>query len=124
MANEAVIKPNLFLRLLEEAEGVRRVRAFTGAWQVIFKVVAASYSVLLIYSVTANQWTSSDLRGLFVLFVACMIFMRYPANARSPMHRPSAVDFPTTSPVRFAHPAHSKIEILPELAALPTRHGE
>jgi TRAP-type uncharacterized transport system fused permease subunit len=38
------------------------------------------------------MWTSSTLRGLFIMAITCMIFMRYPARQRSPMHRPSAVD--------------------------------
>lgn len=93
MANETAIKPNLFLHLLEESEGVRVLRTFSGAWRGIFKTLAASYSALLIYSVTSSQWSSSVLRGLFIMFVSCMIFMRYPATAKSPLHRPSAVDF-------------------------------
>ena len=93
MANDLTIKPNLFLRLLEEAEGVRVLRTFSGAWRGIFKTLAACYSLLLIYSVTTNQWSSSQLRGLFIMFVTCMIFMRYPATRKSPLHRPSAVDF-------------------------------
>jgi TRAP transporter 4TM/12TM fusion protein len=90
--NEIAVKPNLFFRLLQEAEGARTLRVFSGAWRGIFKTLAASYSVLLIYSVTSNQWSSSVLRGLFIMFVSCMVFMRYPARARSPMHRPSVVD--------------------------------
>lgn len=93
MAHDVTIKPNLFLRLLEEAEGVRVLRTFSGAWRGIFKTLAATYSVVLIYSVVTNYWTSSALRGLFIMFVTCMIFMRYPANRKSPLHRPSAVDF-------------------------------
>jgi TRAP transporter 4TM/12TM fusion protein len=93
VANETVLKSNWFLRLLEESEGMRTLRSFTGAWRAIFKVLAAAYSVVLIYSVTANQWSSSVLRGLFIMFISCMVFMRYPARAKSPLHRPSAVDF-------------------------------
>lgn len=93
MAHDTSIKPNLFLRLIEESEGVRALRAFSGAWHVIFRTVAASYSVLLIYSVTTSTWSSSAIRGLFIMFVTCMIFMRYPATSKSPIHRPSVVDF-------------------------------
>ena len=93
MANDAIIKPNLFLKLLEESEGVRVLRTFTGAWRGIFKTLAAVYSVVLIYSVTSTFWSTSDLRGMFIMFVTCMVFMRYPATRKSPLHRPSAVDF-------------------------------
>lgn len=92
MANDAAIKPNLFLRLIEEAEGVRTVRTFSGAWHAIFKTTAACYSLVLIYSVTASHWNSSDLRGLFIMFVTCMVLMRYPASRRSPLDRPSVLD--------------------------------
>lgn len=44
MANAATIKPNLFLKLLEESEGVRVLRTFSGAWRGIFKTIAACYS--------------------------------------------------------------------------------
>jgi TRAP transporter 4TM/12TM fusion protein len=93
VTSKTAIKPNLFLRLLEEAEGVRALRTFSGAWRGIFKTMAACYSIVLIYSVTSSTWSSSALRGLFIMFVTCMIFMRYPAARKSPMHRPSAVDF-------------------------------
>ncbi|MBI2225935.1 MAG: TRAP transporter fused permease subunit [Betaproteobacteria bacterium] len=93
MANDATIKPNLFLKLLEESEGVRVLRTFSGVWRGIYKTLAAVYSVVLIYSVTSTFWSTSDLRGMFIMFVTCMVFMRYPATRKSPLHRPSAVDF-------------------------------
>ncbi len=93
MANETALKSNLFMRLLVEAEGVRELRTFSPGWGLIFKILAASYSVLLIYSVTSSTWSSSAIRGLFIMFVSCMIFMRYPARAASLRHRPSAIDF-------------------------------
>ncbi|MBI4195091.1 MAG: TRAP transporter large permease subunit, partial [Betaproteobacteria bacterium] len=93
MANDATIKPSRFQRLLQESEGVRAIRTFSGAWHGIFKTVAAGYSVLLIYSVISSQWTSAELRGMFIMLVAVMIFLRDPATGKSPMHRPSAVDF-------------------------------
>ena len=93
MANDATIKPSRFQRMLEESEGVRAIRTFSGAWHGIFKTVAAGYSVLLIYSVISSQWTSAELRGMFIMLVAVMIFLRYPATGKSPMNRPSAVDF-------------------------------
>src|SRR3989304_6348524 len=93
MANDATIKPNLFLKLLEESEGVRVLRTFSGVWRGIYKTLAAVYSVVLIYSVTSTFWSTSDLRGMFIMFVTCMVFMRYPATRKSPLHRPSAGDF-------------------------------
>ncbi|MBI3043701.1 MAG: TRAP transporter fused permease subunit [Betaproteobacteria bacterium] len=93
MTIEATIQPSRFQRLLQESEGVRAIRTFSGAWRGLFKTVAAGYSVMLIYSVMSSQWTSADLRGMFIMLVSVMIFLRYPATRKSPMHRPSAVDF-------------------------------
>jgi TRAP-type uncharacterized transport system fused permease subunit len=93
VANETAIDSGRFLRLLHRMEGARALRTFSGAWAMIFKTLAASYSLILIYSVTISQFSSSTLRGLFILAISCMIFMRYPARRRSPMQRPSAVDF-------------------------------
>lgn len=89
---ESTIELNRFQRLLQEWEGARTLRTFSGAWLHIFKALAASYSLILLYSVTLSQWSSSTLRGLFILAITCMVFMRYPATRRSPLHRPSAVD--------------------------------
>ncbi len=93
MTTQESSKGKVFLKLLEEAEGARLRREFTGPWRWIFKSTAALYSVVLIVSVITNFWTSSDLRGMFIMFVVIMIMMRYPATRRSPRHRPSAVDF-------------------------------
>lgn len=93
MTAQAPVEGNFFLRLVEQAEGVRAVRSFSGAWQGLYRTLAACYSVVLIYSVISAHWSTSDLRGLFILFITSMVFMRYPAGRRSPRHRPSAMDF-------------------------------
>lgn len=93
MASDVTIQPGRFQRLIQDSEGVRATRAFSGAWHAIFKTIAAAYSVMLIYSVISSQWTSAELRGMFILLVSVMVFLRYPASGKSPMHRPSAVDF-------------------------------
>lgn len=92
MAEVASMGLNRFQRLLQEWEGARAMRAFEGAWKHIFKALAASYSLLLIYSVSMSQWSSSTLRGLFIMAITCMVFMRYPATRNSVLHRPSAID--------------------------------
>ncbi|MCL4767425.1 MAG: TRAP transporter fused permease subunit [Hyphomicrobiaceae bacterium] len=86
-------KKNFFLDLLEEAEVARLRRTFTPAWEIAFKLLAASYSVMLLYSVTSNEWNSSTLRGMFIMLVTIMIFLRYPAFSSSPATKPSVVDF-------------------------------
>jgi TRAP transporter 4TM/12TM fusion protein len=92
VSNPPAIELNRFQRLLQEWEGARTLRTFRGAWLHTFKVLAASYSLVLIYSVTMSLWSSSTLRGLFIMAITCMVFMRYPATRGSPLHRPSAVD--------------------------------
>lgn len=91
MASENVSK-NIFLRLIEESEILRVRRKFEGAWDILFKIIASSYSVFLIYSVVSGNWPSWIIRGMFILFILVMIFMKYPARKKSPMHRPSLVD--------------------------------
>ena len=74
MSEQPAIELNRFQRLLQEWEGTRTLRTFSGAWLHIFKLLAASYSLVLIYSVTVSMWTSSTLRGLFIMAITCMVF--------------------------------------------------
>jgi TRAP transporter 4TM/12TM fusion protein len=92
VTDSSTIELNRFQRLLQEWEGARVLRTFGGPWLHVFKVLAAAYSLVLIYSVTMSLWSSSTLRGLFIMAITCMVFMRYPATRRSPLHRPSVVD--------------------------------
>jgi TRAP transporter 4TM/12TM fusion protein len=82
-----------FMRLIEESEVVRVRRELKGIWNVLFKVIAGAYSVTLIYSVVGGRWPSWIIRGMFLLFILVMIFMKYPARKRSPLYRPSLFDF-------------------------------
>lgn len=81
-----------FLRLLEEAEGTRAVRQFDGAWKHFYRVLAATYSLLLILSVLLDDVAASTLRGGFLMAILVLVFLRYPARARAPMNRPSGLD--------------------------------
>jgi len=92
VSNAPALTSSRFLRLLHEFEGTRTLRAFSPAWALGFKILAAGYSLVLIYSVTISQFSSATLRGLFILAISCMVFMRYPARGASPLHRPSVVD--------------------------------
>lgn len=87
-----IARKNIFLRLIEESEVLRTRRKFEGVWNILFKIIAASYSASLIYSVVAGKWPSWIIRGMFLLFILVMIFMKYPARKRSPLHRPSLID--------------------------------
>jgi len=87
-----MIRKNIFLRLVEESEITRRRRDLEGLWNTLFKITAASYSLFLIYTAVSGVFPSSFIRGLFILFIAVMIFMKYPARKGSPAYRPSVVD--------------------------------
>jgi len=108
------IQKNFFLRLVEESELARRRRDFKGVWSIVFKLVAASYSLFLICTAVSGVFPSSFIRGLFILFISMMIFLQYPGGKRSPMHRPSAVDFLL---IAFAVPTFLNFSIYyPEMA--------
>jgi len=84
---------NMFLKFVQETEASRELRVFKGAWELIYKLIAISYSLFLIYCAISAVIPSSFIRGIFILFILVMIFMRYPALKHSPRHRPSGVDF-------------------------------
>ncbi len=92
LVSASEIKKNFFLRFIEESEITRERRDFRGFWDMLFKLVAASYSLFLIYTAVSGVFPSSFIRGLFILFITVMIFLKYPGRKRSPVHRPSVVD--------------------------------
>ena len=87
------IHENFFLRFIEKIETSRKKRNLSGTWDIVFKVIAVSYSLFLIYTAVSGVLSSSVIRGIFILFISIMIFMNYPASKVSPLHRPSVVDF-------------------------------
>jgi len=78
------IRQNFFLRFIEESEITRKRRDFRGFWDMLFKLVAASYSLFLIYTAVSGMFPSSFIRGLFILFITVMIFLKYPGVPGSP----------------------------------------
>lgn len=66
-------------------------RDFTPGWNMAFRVIAALYSLGLLYSVVSTI-SSSTLRGGFFIAICTMVFLRFPASRMSPRHRPSLVD--------------------------------
>ena len=82
-----------FLRFFERLE-VRRVqRDLTGFWRILFKITAAIYSLFLMAGAVYGRITPQMTRGFFILFVSAMIFIKYPIREKSPLNRPSLVDF-------------------------------
>lgn len=92
MTSPTAAPGSAFLRLLEEAEGVRLIRDYRGAWKHAYQGFAATYSALLILSVFVDNVGASTQRGGFLLAILTLVFLRYPATQRSPRHRPSGVD--------------------------------
>ncbi len=83
---------NFFLRIVQETEISRKQRTFKGAWEIVFKAIAIAYSLFLMTTAVSGSIPSSFIRGVFILFISVMIFMKYPATTRSPLHRPSMID--------------------------------
>ena len=84
---------NIFVKFVRESEITRKKRDLRGFWNSFFKVVAATYSIFLIYTAVSGAFPSSFIRGFFVFFITWMALLQYPAGKRSPMHRPSVADF-------------------------------
>lgn len=79
------------LRFFQEYEVTRRPRELSGGWNLLFKGTAAAYSLFLIATAISTV-SSSTIRGLFLLFISVMVFLKYPRAETSPRHRPSAAD--------------------------------
>jgi TRAP transporter 4TM/12TM fusion protein len=84
---------DFFRRVFESLEVRRTQRDFEGFWKILFKIIAACYSLFLIVGAVYGRITPQMIRGLFILFISTMIFMKYPGRKNSPLHRPSLIDF-------------------------------
>ena len=84
MPTSSGVRQSRFLQLLEEAEGTRAVREFTGFWKHAYKLLAATYSLLLILAVLVDDVGTSTLRGGFLLAILTLVFLRYPATRNAP----------------------------------------
>ena len=92
MPTSSKARQSRFLQLLEEAEGTRAVREFAGFWKHAYKLLAATYSLLLILAVLVDDVGTSTLRGGFLLAILTLVFLRYPATRNAPRDRPGALD--------------------------------
>ena len=84
---------DFFRKVFESLEIRRTQRDFEGFWKILFKIIAACYSLFLIVGTVYGRITPQMIRGLFMLFISTMIFMKYPGRKNSPLHRPSLIDF-------------------------------
>lgn len=91
MRNSGMIES---LRRFFEALEVSRIkREFKGWWNILYKLIAASYSLFLIVAAIYGRITPQMIRGFFILFISILIFLKYPWGKNSPLHRPSLFDF-------------------------------
>ena len=67
-------------------------RVFGPVWGGVFGVLAAAYSLALIYSAIDKTTSSAVFRGGFLLAITSMVFLKYPARRGAPLTRPSVVD--------------------------------
>jgi TRAP transporter 4TM/12TM fusion protein len=93
MSNQANSFTESLRSFFETFEISRRVRDLKGFWGTFLKITAACYSFFLVIGAVYGRITPQILRGFFMLFISMMIFIKYPGGKKSPLHRPSLVDF-------------------------------
>lgn len=74
---------------MEEGAGKRTL---IEPWNWIVRAVALSTAVFYLYTALIGQFGPEHHRGIFVLATVVMIFLLFPATARSPQNRPSVFD--------------------------------
>jgi TRAP-type uncharacterized transport system fused permease subunit len=74
---------------VERMEGRRDL---ADPWRHVVNAIALAMAAFYLYTSVAGQFGPQYHRGIFVMAVVMMIFLLYPASARSPRHRPSVVD--------------------------------
>ncbi len=91
--NQGTTFGDSILRFFQALEVSRIKRDLQGFWGVLFKIIACFYSLFLIVAAIYGAITPSMIRGFFMVFVSIMIFIKFPFGKRSPLNRPSLVDF-------------------------------
>jgi len=74
----------------EPVEG--KTRKITGPFSVVYGFIAAGFSLWYLYTSGFGLVSTESNRGLYLLFTAILVFLRYPAWRRSPTQRPSIID--------------------------------
>jgi TRAP-type uncharacterized transport system fused permease subunit len=67
-------------------------RTVSGPFAIIYGLIAAVFSLWYLYTSGFGLVSTETNRGLYLLFTAVLVFIRFPARARAPGHRPSVVD--------------------------------
>jgi len=67
-------------------------RTVSGPFAVIYGLIAAVFSLWYLYTSGFGLVSTETNRGLYLLLTAVLVFIRFPARAGSPGHRPSVID--------------------------------
>ena len=67
-------------------------RTVSGPFAVLYGLIAAGFSLWYLYTSGFGLVSTETNRGLYLLFTAVLVFIRFPAWARAPGNRPSVVD--------------------------------
>ncbi len=69
-----------------------RHRTVSGPFAIAYDLIAALFSLWYLYTSGFGLVSTETNRGLYLLFTAVLVFIRFPAHARAPGHRPSVID--------------------------------
>lgn len=75
---------------LYRVEGSKRV--LTGPFALAFNAVAIAFSAFYLYTSGFGLVSTQSNRGIYLMLTSVLVFLLYPANGRSPKHRPSLID--------------------------------
>ncbi len=67
-------------------------RTVSGPFAIAYDLIAALFSLWYLYTSGFGLVSTETNRGLYLLFTAVLVFIRFPAHARAPGHRPSVID--------------------------------
>jgi TRAP transporter 4TM/12TM fusion protein len=67
-------------------------RTLSGPFALAFSLTAAAFSLWYLYTSGFGLVSTETNRGLYLMLTSVLVFLLYPANARSPTSRPSVVD--------------------------------
>lgn len=67
-------------------------RTITGPFAIVYGLIAAAFSLWYLYTSGFGLVSTESNRGFYLLFTAVLVFIRFPARARAPGHRPSVID--------------------------------
>ncbi|BCV26013.1 TRAP transporter permease [Gelria sp. Kuro-4] len=71
----------------------RKRRKLTGRLAVLVSLLAVTMSIFQLYTAAAGLLPPLQQRSIHLLFVLALVFLLYPATPKSPLDRPSALDW-------------------------------